>query len=994
MQTKGRLKITVDNSHLKASLVFTADPHGEVWNVPKIKNLLEEKGIVEGVQEEAIEAAVQGFEDAGEEPVKAVVAEGTPAVPPSPPEYSWKLPPIPDELQEDARWILEKAGEPRITVTKRERVQVEKKVQKKSKLPFGKPKEETVKKWENREREEPVTVDPEVVETGWAEENQVLAEKGEAREGTLGRSVYGKPIAIKEGTAKGVYPGRGVKETREDLRASHSGVVRRGENWIEVIPFQHHKWELSVSKDQATCLLHFSPGKKDARPPKAETVLEAAREKGFSDEELVPASKINQAISVSIQRQKPFKDVPITKDRDAWFKVEASSDHLKGLLNAVKGSGRGKPLVLKEIGAAIKKSGFKDMDFDKIKADLVEFYRSRDLELKDYVLAEGQAPTRGSDRSLQFTCKFMKDEELEARQQDTLLAPPPGEDADAESPAAPDELIPSLTDYPLPSVSRMAYVKAGNIVAEITSTDSGEEGVDVFGKVLPGLPGNDPPMSLQENVLLKDDQLVAQETGILDVIDGEESTLLRARPYREAKIEVEVAADKMAAYISLEEARGFAPPLTMERVSKVLEEHKVLKGIDSSALSDAILQAKQGQSVESVEIASGNPPVQSSESGKIKFHVKLASGEQVKIDKKGQADFRTHDDITAVEENQLIAEIPPAGTGKAGWNISGETVEAKGKEGVDLQVGDNIRREEKDDGRVLFHAEKSGELEYDGKSISVHVHHRVKGNVDMHSGNIKFPGTVEVSGNVQRGFYVMAGGDVLIKGTVEGALLSAGNSVKVGQGIVGGNKAVIRAKKDIQAVFVEEATLLSVGDIRVKNNCLRCQVKCNGTLYLTGDKGSLIGGKVFSKHGLEVQNLGNEKGTHTVISFGQDYLVADQIEQHEKEIERLKELVTKLDMEMKRFEEQGLKNKLEKVRREKLKNLKIIEKRSMRLFTLRERYEEHFNSKVVVRGSLYPGVVIESHGRFFETAKPLKNLTIWFNQENGRIESEQTEEKE
>ncbi len=991
MQTKGRLKITVDNSHLKAALVFTADPHGEVWNTPKIKNLLEEKGIVEGIQEEAIEAAVGQFEDAGEEPIKVVVAEGTPAVPPGPPEYSWKLQPIPEELQEDARWILEKAGTPRITVKKTERVQVEKKVQKKSKLPFGKPKEEIVKKWENREKEAPVTVDPEVVESGWTDENQVLAEIGEASEGKMGRSVYGKPISVNEASAKGVYAGRGVKETKEALLATQSGVVRRGENWVEVIPFQHHKWELTVSKDQATCLLHFSPGKKDARAPKAEAILEAAKEKGFTDEDLVPAAKIAQAISVSIQRQKPFKDVPITKDRDAWFKVEASSDHLKGLLNAEKGSGRGKPLVLKEIGAAIKKSGFKNMDFDKIKADLVSFYRSRDLELKDYVLAEGQAPTRGSDRSLQFTCSFIKDEELHKRQQDALLdRPQDGNEGDGES----EEPIPSLTDYPLPAVSRMAYVKAGNIVGEITSTDSGEEGVDVYGKVLPGLPGNDPPMSLQENILLKDDQLVAQETGILDVIDGEESTLLRVRPYREAKIEIEVSPDKMAAYISLEEARGFAPPLTMERVSRILEEHTVLKGIDSSTLSDAILQAKQGQSVERVEIAAGNPPVESSESGKIKFHVKLASGEQVKIDKQGQADFKAHDDITAVEANQLIAEIPAAGSGKAGWNISGETVEAKGKEGIELQVGDNIRREEKDDGGVLFYAEKSGELEYDGRSLSVHVHHRVKGNVDMHSGNIKFPGTVEVSGNVQRGFYVMAGGDVLIKGTVEGALLSAGNSVKVGQGIVGGNKAVIRAKKDIEAVFVEEATMLSVGDIKVKNNCLRCQVKCNGTLRLISDKGSLIGGKVFSKHGLEAQNLGNEKGTHTVISFGQDYLVADQIEQHEKEIDRLKELVTKLDNEMKRYEEQGQRNKLEKVRREKLKNLKIIEKRSMRLFTLRERYEEHFKSEVVVRGSLYPGVVIESHGRFFETAKPLKNITIRFNQKNGRIESEENENKE
>ena len=984
MQTKGRLKIEVDKNHLKATLVFTADPHGKVWSVPKIKNLLEEKGIVEGVQEEVLESVVEKFHQAGEEPVEEVVAEGIPPAPPEPPSYSWKLKPVPEELKQDADWILKKAPEPRITVKKQERVQVEKEVKKKNKLPFGKSKVETVKKWETREKEEPVKVDPGVVESGWAEAQDVVAEistGGEGKgEGKMGRSVYGKPIAAKEKTHIGVYPGKGIKATAEALIAEHSGLVRRGENWVEVIPFQHHKWELTVSKDKATCLLQFSPGKKDARPPKAENIIAAAKEKGFTDEELAPAQKITQAVSLSIQRQKPLKDVPITEDRDGWFKVEASSDHLKGTLSAVKGSGRGKPLVLKEVGAAIKKSGFKELDFDKIKGDLLEFYRSRRLELKDYVLAEGKAPTRGSERTLEFSCSFMKEEELEARQQDTEVS----EEG--------EQRVPSITDYPLQVVNRMSYVKAGNIVADITSTDAGEEGVDIYGKVLPGLPGNDPPMSLQENILLKEDQLVAQETGILDVIDGDESTLLRVRPYREAKIEVEVAPDKMAAYITLKEASGFAPPLTMDKVSRVLEEKKVIKGIDSSALSDALLQAKEGEAVEKVEIAAGNPPVESSDSGKIKFHVQLASGDKVKIDKSGQADFRTHDDITAVEENQLIAEIPAAGAAsKAGWNISGETVEGKKKEDVELQVGDNIRREEKEDGTVLLYSEKSGELEYDGKSIGVHVHHRVKGDVDMHTGNIKFPGTVEISGNVQRGFYVMAGGDVLINGTVEGALISAGNSIKIAQGVVGGNKAVIRAKRDIEAMFVEEGTMLSVGDIKLKNNCLRCQVKCNGVLYITADKGSLIGGKVFSKHGLEAQNLGNEKGTHTVISFGQDYLVADQIEQHEKEIDRLKEQITSLDMEMKRFEEQGLKNKLEKVRREKLKNLKIIEKRSMRLFTLRERYEEHFKSQIVVRGTLYPGVVIESHGRFYEASKPEKSIILKFNLENGRIEVEKIE---
>src|SRR6056297_3620883 len=455
METKGRLEITVDQAHLTATLVFKADSHGKIWNIPKIKNLLEEKGIVEGVDEEALNSAVEQFNHANEETVTQVIAQGSPPRPPSSPEYTWKLQPVPEELQQDADWILEKATEPHITTKKHERVQVEKQVQKKSNLPFGKPKQETVKKWETRVTEEPVQVDPQVIESGWTEADAIIAEINNKGEGVLGRSVYGKPIPIPEKAAEKVYPGQGVKETAEALYATHSGFVRRGKNWVEVLPFQHHKWELTVSKDQATCLLQFSPGKKDARPPKAEQIVAAAKQKEFTDQELVSAQKITQMLAVSIQRQKPLKDVPLTKDRDGGFKVEASSDQLKGFLSAEKGSGHGKPLVLKEIGAAIKKSGFKGMDFEQIKADLVSFYRSRQLKMEEYVLVEGKAPTRGSDRSLDFSCRFMSDEEREARQQDTLIQDTGDNTEEAEAEAAAPELIPSLTDYPLAVVSRM-----------------------------------------------------------------------------------------------------------------------------------------------------------------------------------------------------------------------------------------------------------------------------------------------------------------------------------------------------------------------------------------------------------------------------------------------------------------------------------------------------------------------------------------------------------
>ncbi len=1002
---KGDLRIVVENSHLKASLLFEPNPQGREWDLDSILKLITSKGITSGVDKEAVSGAVQAFQkstisldgedsNAAANTIKYTIAEGRAPVPPPVPELHWKIRPIPDDLKNDAEWVLQKAGDPHITQKRSRRVKVEKEIKKKKRFQIGRGSTEKVDSWITEEWEEQVHVDPEVEVEGWAEQGDVLAGISSSEQtGQMGQSVYGKPIAVPKVEQKKFLAGQGIEISKNEITALHDGFVRRGKNWIEILPFQYHRWSVTATRDRATCLLTFVPGKKDATPPDPEKILQAAVQKEFNSEELLSANQLRQLLLNAIQRQTPLKEYPLTESRDAWFTVEASEDRLKGFLSVRKGSGKGRPLVLKEVGAAIKKSGFKDMNFEQIKQDLLEFYRSRRTEMNEYVLAEGVAPTRGADRTLTFQCDFVNEEKLE--QLRNIPLPADMESGEAQSPAAAIQSIQSLQNYPLSSVQKMAFVKVGLLVAEITATGEGEEGKDVYGNTLPGLPGNDPSISLQENMLIKGNEIVANENGILDVIEDEGLTLMRVRPYREAKIEVEVSKDRMQAYISLEGARGFAPPITMDRVNAVLEENQVFKGIDTQALSEAILQARSGESIEKVKIAEGNSPVKTENEGQIKFFIPLASGDKVTIKPNGRADFRTHDEITAVEKDQLIAEIPSVQfTGSEGWDVSGKPVKAGSVEQTELNVGENIRRSEEENGTVRFYAEKSGELMYDGRNISVHVYHQVKGNVDMQTGNVRFPGDVQVKGNVERGFYVVAGGEIQVAGAVEGALLSSGGSIQIAQGVIGAGKAVLRAKRNIKAQFVEETTLLAVGDIEIKNGCLRCNVKCNGVLRLFGEKGTLIGGKVYARHGLEVRNLGNDKGTRTVISFGQDYLVADQIEQHEKEIHRLKELVTSLDSQMKMYEKRGQMKSLEKVRTAKLKYLKMIEKRSLRLFTLRERYEEHFNSKIIVRDSLYPGVIVESHGRFSEIHSPRKNVIINFNQNNGRIEINDNKKEE
>jgi uncharacterized protein (DUF342 family) len=262
----------------------------------------------------------------------------------------------------------------------------------------------------------------------------------------------------------------------------------------------------------------------------------------------------------------------------------------------------------------------------------------------------------------------------------------------------------------------------------------------------------------------------------------------------------------------------------------------------------------------------------------------------------------------------------------------------------------------------------------------------VDGDVDLSSGNVKFPGTVTIKGSVRSGFVVMAAGDIQVGEMVEASLLSADGDIVVNQGVKGAGKAVLRSKKSIGLVFAEQATILSVGNVQAKNSLVHCTVKTNGKVRMIGDRGTILGGTIRAREGLETDNLGSERGVKTSVAFGQNFLIADQIENEEREMAKAKKQVADIDFALRDKAREHNKSELDNLHAKKLMLLKTIEKRGLRVFTLRERFEEHQESSIVVRGTMYPGVVFESHGRSLPIETERKNTVVAFSPESGKIE--------
>lgn len=973
---KGAVSIELDALELEAKLRFVPAKDGEDWNAERVLQLIAEKRISPAPSSRAVEDLLQKLLKV-KESTAAVLARGTPPDEPVGERVVWSDLPVPEELADAARELLSRAPPPELHRVRVEKIKRETVVKKPSPLPFLPAKEEVVVSYDKKEIREPAAVDPSVQDQGYAEKGQKVGTLAAPKPGKPGKSVFGKTIPAPMLADGDFLVGAGLERDKSELRATVSGVLRIGAGWADLLPLARPKWSVEKDADGITAVLRFEPGAKSLPLPNPADVIAAAVSLGAVAQELCGEPDVEEALARSTRTGEPLAAFPLSRRVDGEVRVDFSADKLKATLSMRKAAAGGAPLELKAVAAAIKASGVRGFAADKVKTDILAFFKSESKALVDYVLFEGRAPTRGKDREIQPAVAFLNDK-LRAELVDRIIASPR-----AGLPTEPDDY------FPPKEATHAAFVEKDGLVASVTQPPPGVAGIDAFGAALPGLPGNDPDIRPLIGLRMSRNEVRADYSGALLVKREGESFTAFVLPYRDSKIAVELSADAMSASLVLEKEEGAGLPLGPEAVNKALADAKVVRGIDAMAVADALSAAAADGKAGPIVVARGEPPVAGDSFG-VRWLVHLASGKGVTVKEDGKADFKNQDRFTSVEEGTPIVEVTKQGSeGRAGFDVTGKVIDPQKASSVEIAHDDSVR-EEPIEGGVRLVAARTGEISFDGTMLSVNALHALKGDVGLSTGNINFPGEVRVSGSVKAGFAVIGGGDVSIGEVAEAALVSAGGKAVIGQGVIGGGKGVVRARRGIEAAFVEQATLLAVEDVRVKNGCLQCQVKTNGKLRLVGEKGHLIGGICRSRFGVEAVNIGSERGTRTEISFGQDYLVKDQIESIEREIDKMKAALAALEKKIQAMEGSGA--KLDAARAEKVRWMKQMEKVGMKLFTLREKFEEHHESDVRVRGSVFPGVVMESHGRYFEVKQKKTGVVFFFDREVGRIQEKPLKE--
>jgi len=234
------------------------------------------------------------------------------------------------------------------------------------------------------------------------------------------------------------------------------------------------------------------------------------------------------------------------------------------------------------------------------------------------------------------------------------------------------------------------------------------------------------------------------------------------------------------------------------------------------------------------------------------------------IPKDDQAvDYKTAMQITLVKVGDILANIIPPTKGEDGMDVRGKPIKAK--DGLPARYFPGEGLEEKE-GHLI--ATMSGTPSVQDSLIMIRRSYVLQGDVDLSTGNINYPGTVVINGNVTDGFEVLSEENIVVNGLIAGAKIKAKGYVKCAGGIQGNGKAEVISGSYVTAKFISAATVVAEGDVLVTKNALHSNISCLGELRLGG---SIIGGVATSLKGVECAELGSETGVKTIVNIRTHY---------------------------------------------------------------------------------------------------------------------------
>ncbi|OHD71584.1 MAG: hypothetical protein A2177_07630 [Spirochaetes bacterium RBG_13_68_11] len=351
---------------------------------------------------------------------------------------------------------------------------------------------------------------------------------------------------------------------------------------------------------------------------------------------------------------------------------------------------------------------------------------------------------------------------------------------------------------------------------------------------------------------------------------------VRYTPANDSVVSVEVSDGEMkASIVASEPGAGGADP-TADYLRGVLQSRGVVHGIKDDVLAEFESAPRYNRPI----VAAEGTRSHDGADARIAFQFKHDREAIALKEKDGRVDFKDISRIENVVAGQLLARKVPAEPGEAGMTITGTVIPAKPGRDAEIQIGKNVRLSE--DG-ITATSEINGQVLVLAGRITVEPIYTISGDVNLHTGNVLFLGTVVVRGSVEDDFSVKAAGNIEVFGSVGKCTLDAEGDIIVHQGIAAKDEGSVRCGGSVYSKFIQHARIQAGENVVVTDGIIHSQVDANRTILCQGRRAQIVGGRLRASEEINSKILGSVAGTETVLEVGYDPKSKERLAQLETE---------------------------------------------------------------------------------------------------------------
>ncbi len=356
---------------------------------------------------------------------------------------------------------------------------------------------------------------------------------------------------------------------------------------------------------------------------------------------------------------------------------------------------------------------------------------------------------------------------------------------------------------------------------------------------------------------------------------------VKAPPDIDAAVYIQVPKGNMIALLCAFPPFGAGGKLDKTVINEALESAGVTYGINQELLDQI---TEENLFFQIFPIAVGVTPI-TGKDGSIIEHIPREEILSFEEDAEGRVNYKDLNLFRNIRKGDLICDIIAPEEGKDGTNVRGETVKAANGKAPKVPAGSHTIISP--DGTQLL-ADFDGYISFQAGKFRIEDQLVINGNVDMSVGNQDFLGDIIVHGDVISGFQLKATGNILVKGIVEGAVLTAGENIEIGDGMNGSNRGELHAGGSIRSAFLENVKVYAAGNVNAQS-MISCQVHCDGSIYVDQGIGVLIGGTITVGKSITAKIIGSKAYRKTELFLGMMPETRTEKEEKTAELETVKE---------------------------------------------------------------------------------------------------------